>query len=454
MKLICYLLKFEYFLILQIFLLIISAYYDFLPFYFFVVIISLLYLAYKTYKDPIFIIVVLIFLLIIDALIPYKASSTTQSIMLSEAIFILFSPIVFLRFIFDLKWTKKVYYELLIWLPFLIWALVIGLLVSIDKIKVLSYWKNYLVGFFAFITTYIYMIESKNAKKILISLIFWAILLVFIELKVLLESGSLTTGLIGLYFYKNLLDIGWGRSNYIATFFVVIIPITIGYLVFVKKIIWKVLLLISLIIMFIGVTLTLSRGGILALLLAIILLMIKLLNRKYVVSFLVVLSIIAIVILVNPLTYVIIERISTLETSHSVYSRINFYKDVWNAYIDNPLTGVGLGNLGYYSKFILGPDESPSAHNIILGALGELGLVGALFYLSIFVYLGIKIFNAYKKEDNILLKSLRWSFFASFIGGILHSLMEPNLEGFQFSIIFWVIVALNFHLNLLSDNEF
>ena len=82
---------------------------------------------------------------------------------------------------------------------------------------------------------------------------------------------------------------------------------------------------------------------------------------------------IAIIVLVNPLTYVLIDRISSIETSGSYFSRINLYKEVWRIFLQYPITGVGLGNLNYHGTFILPPEASPSAHNIFLGSLGETG---------------------------------------------------------------------------------
>lgn len=444
------LLSFRYFLIIQLLILSLSAYLDFLPFYFLLGLAVIILLSLTIYANPIFTILILMTGVIIDALIPYKFQSSSPSIMVGEVLFVISVPIVFLRFIFDLDLDFKIDNKILIWIPFLIWALLIGLVVGIDKLKIISFWKNYFLGFLVFAIALLYIKTPKQVEYLIKSLIVWGVILAILEIKVIIESGSFFAGLVGLYLHKNLLSVGWGKSNYLAAFFVALIPLTIGYLIYNKKLSAKFLVVVSLVLMFFAITLTLSRGGILALLLALLFLIPKVLKKKYLIPFSLVSLIVLFIIIINPLTYVLIERISTLETSSSVYSRIHFYVDVWKAFLDHPLTGVGLGNLGYHSKFILGPDLSPSAHNIVLGSLGELGIIGAFFYLSIFFYLGIQIFKQYRAETNESLKTLKWSFFISFIAAMLHTLVEPTLEGFQFSIIFWTIVGLNFKLNLLK----
>src|SRR5690606_9948193 len=221
---------------------------------------------------------------------------------------------------------------------------------------------------------------------------------------------------------KNLLTFGWGRSNYLAAFFVIIIPVTIGYLLFTKSKKMKIFLVSSLVLMSFAVILTLSRGAILALILALIILFFKVLKKRTLIPFLSLLVIISLVLLLNPLTFVLFERISTFESSGSFFSRLNFYEEVWHAFLSYPITGVGLGNLGYYAVFIIPSDGSPSAHNIILGALGEIGLIGAILYFMILGTLVVKVFIGYKSEKNEYVKIFRWCCFASLMGGLIHTL--------------------------------
>lgn len=443
----------KYLILAQLLLLGVSAYFDFLPFFLFVGLISILFISYYSFSKPYWFIILLMIGMLIDAFLPIKFKSSGPTLLATEFLLLVLTPIVFLRYLFDYKNLDNMPKILLVWLPFLTWSLVIGLIVGIDKLRIISFWKNYLAGFITFFILLHYLYDSSDVRTIIKSIIIWGVCLVFLEIKVILDAGGIVAGIVGLFLYKNLLSIGWGRSNYLAAFFVIIIPLTIGYLIYSRKTLSKYLLSISLVLMFFAITLTLSRGGILALLISMFILLPKVIKPKYLLSVFALISLITIVLLLNPLTFVIIERMATLDTSGSVYSRINYYFDVWKAFLDYPFTGVGLGNLSYYSKFILGPELSPSAHNIVLGALGELGLFGAIFYLSIFLYIGRKIFLLYRSEVEENLKIFRWCLFSSYIGGMIHTLVEPTMEGLQFSIIFWSITALNFKLGLLREKN-
>ncbi len=132
-------------------------------------------------------------------------------------------------------------------------------------------------------------------------------------------------------------------------------------------------------------------------------------------------------------------------------TRVNFYSDVWKMILDNPIVGVGLGNLGYHAQFKLVTHSS--AHNIILGLLGETGIIGAVLFFILFGKVVSKYIKDYLAESNERMKILRWAFLSSLLGSFVHSLMEPNFEGYQFSIMFWLTVALYFKLNLMNSNS-
>lgn len=441
--------RLRYLLAAEIFLLVVFGVFGFVTFAIMIAIVLLGITVYITYNSPIVSIHLLLFSILVDSLVPIKTYATTPSILIVEffLVFILFLSII--RFLSTLDKKLEIPYLILLWLPFLAWAM-LGLLISVDKLRVLTYWKNYFAGFFVFTLTY-YVIKNKfHLKTLFVTIILWGVLLSLIEIKVLLELGGFTTGIIGLFLRKNLLTVGWGKSNYLAAFFVVIIPFSIGYLFYSKSKKTKTIIALALGLMTFAMILTLSRGGILALLIALVVLFSKILKKRTLVPFLIVLSAILLIVLLNPLTYVLIDRISSLETSSSLYSRINFYEDTWNAFLMYPITGVGLGNLSYYATFILSPAASPSAHNIVLGALGETGVIGTFFYFLILGTLLKKAFSSYKYEKEEALKVLKWSCFAALVGGLTHSLVEPTLDGLQFSIMFWTIAGITMRLDILK----
>jgi len=445
--------RIRYLLLIEISLLILFAVYDFIPFF---IVISLIFLGiilYLSFNSSIIAVHVLIFSILVDALVPMKSYSTGPSLLIVEFFVMILFALSITKFLLNFDKKTDVPNLILIWIPYLIWGIVIGLLIGIDKLRILSYWKNYFSGFFALSLTY-YAIQNKaHLKSMLICIVIWGLLLSLIEIKVLFELGGFTVGIVGLFFKKNLLTVGWGRSNYLAAFFVIIIPTTIGYLFYTKSKKLKVFLIVALVFMSFALILTLSRGGILALFIALIILFSRIIKAKTFMPFLIVLLVFTVILLLNPLTYVLIDRISSFETSGSVFSRINYYVDVWNAFLKHPITGVGLGNLSYYATFILAHDASPAAHNIVLGALGEVGVIGAILYFAIFALLLQNVFADYRIERDESLKVLRWCILSSVVGGLVHTLVEPTLDGLQFSIIFWTMAGVYTKLNLLKSSD-
>jgi O-antigen ligase len=407
-------------------------------------------ISYFIFKSPVLGVHFLIFSILADSFLPFKNISSQQSIAIVEVCLVFLLGLATLKFLFRVENRESIPKSIFIWLPFLFWSLIIGLSVGIDNLRILTYWKNYFAGFFAF-TLIFYVIKSPaQLKSIMLSIIIWGLILALLEIKVLIELGGLTKGLVSIFFKKNLLSLGWGKSNYLAAFSVIIIPFTIGYLLYVDLKRTKVIVLFSIFIMTFSMILTLSRGAIISLLISLMILLPRVVKAKSLISFLLVILVIVIVIFSNPLTFVLIDRISSLDVSSSYFSRVNYYVDTWNTFLKYPLTGVGFGNVSYYATFILAAEDSPSAHNIVLGMLAEVGIFGAIFYFSILALLLRTIYLSYKKEDLDKLKILKWCCLSSIIGGFAHALMEPTLEGLQFSIMFWTIAGVCTKLDYLK----
>lgn len=444
--------KIKYLVIFQLVLLILSAKYNFLPFYLTLGLLGLIWLTYYTYNNFIVVIYFILFAAFIDSIAPLSDDIYGPSVLVLEIFIALFVAIAIIRFFSDINKIDHIPNFILNWIPFLTWSLIVGLIVAVDKYRVVSFWKNYFAGFFIFSIIY-YLIKTPKQLKFLIgAVILWGVILSLLEFKVLIELGGFSAGMIGLFLEKNLLNVGWGQSNYLAAFFVLIIPFSIGYLLYSKKKSTRVLISLSILIMFFALILTLSRGGILALIISLTILSLRFLKPKFLITFFLILIPIGTILALNPLTYVLIDRISTIGASGSFYSRINFYIDVWNAFLKNPITGVGFGNLSYYAVFIFPQEVSPSAHNIVLGALGEIGIIGTIFYFTLIFSMLIPIIKNYRNEEDAYLKILKWCFLVSIIGALIHTLVEPTLDGLHFSLLFWTVAGINIKLQLLSQN--
>tara|TARA_B100001059_G_C17839113_1_gene590632 strand:- start:9319 stop:11616 length:2298 start_codon:yes stop_codon:yes gene_type:complete len=190
---------------------------------------------------------------------------------------------------------------------------------------------------------------------------------------------------------------------------------SVGLLYFLNIIKSKVLQLIGILILtgtFFSIALTGSRGALLSIYIIILLYFLfnlykynRTKERKdifrtlyYVIPF-------AISSIITELVF------DTLRVSYRTYeiisrgseSRLQYWTDAINATLDYPLFGVGHGNWKifsmFYNKEVLRDYVVPyHAHNDFLQIFAQIGVVGGMFFLFIFIYAFIFLLKAYKKN--------------------------------------------------------
>lgn len=85
------------------------------------------------------------------------------------------------------------------------------------------------------------------------------------------------------------------------------------------------------------------------------------------------------------------NRLSSISVSQtSTALRLSYYKQAFNHFKENPFIGVGLGNwkvksIDYDNKLMTSYTVQYHAHNDFLQFLAELGIVGTLIYLGLFI---------------------------------------------------------------------
>ena len=441
--------QFKYLVIFEVIIGVISII-NYLPALIIFISIISLFLLYQSFQEPVFALLLLMFSILAGSLGVVKFNGKAPPILFADIIFPIIVSILIIKSLYSEK-NKDSYTSLsLYWIPFLIWGL-LGFIIGVDKIRVLLIWKSYFAGFISFTFAYFAIQKGKHVKIIFVSFIIWGIILASIEFFVLMQLGGLGHGLVDIFFRKNLVATSWGRSNYLATFYDIIVPLTLGYFLTINSLKAKLFSGLSLLIMMSAEILTLSRGGILSLTIAIIFFLSRVIKPRTFFPILGALILVIGIILLNPLTYVLIQGLMTVDNSFSYFTRVNFYKDVVNMFLRNPIYGVGLGNLGFHSTFVLKTQES--AHNIVLGMLGETGIIGAIFFFTLLGKIIFELFKSYMIEKNDSLKILKWALISSFVGALIHSMMEPNFEGFQFSIMVWILVALFMKIKLLNFDD-
>ena len=106
----------------------------------------------------------------------------------------------------------------------------------------------------------------------------------------------------------------------------------------------------------------------------------------------------------------------------------------------NPFLGVDPGHLPTWIELhaveyeILGMN----AHNLVLNALGEMGVLGGIPLLLIVALLLVRVWrNAWTCKTPLAV-----ALCVSFTAVLLHNMVEASFEGEQFQIVFWIIAAL------------
>ena len=106
------------------------------------------------------------------------------------------------------------------------------------------------------------------------------------------------------------------------------------------------------------------------------------------------------------------NRVSTINTEDtSTQQRLRFYKHSFTQVINNPFIGVGLGNwkiksIDYDKKDIMGYIVPYHTHNDFLEIAAELGVIGLILYLLIFIFPLISLIKNKTEEKLININSI------------------------------------------------
>ena len=222
--------------------------------------------------------------------------------------------------------------------------------------------------------------------------------------------------------------IGWANSNNVSLVLLLIMPIG-AYTLFIEE---KPIYLLGILIMFTGNFLTLSRGGIVASFVLIILLLLnnyrKFHDRK---KFNIGISIVVIYLLTgfllfSPYILKLLEHL--LESGFGDSGRFNLWKEAWNQFIKSPFLGGGT---------ILVPDGGIIAqgwyHSTFFDVLGQLGIVGLLSFGFHFV---IKYITTLSNRS-----VYKWFAFIGFVSSGLYALIDVAYFNFNYLLIYVIILA-------------
>ena len=316
--------------------------------------------------------------------------------------------------------------------------LFIGMLLSMinaDKVD-MNYLFYCVIGLFYLLIYFFFKgsLTGDNLKFLIKLFVIEGVLISFQVLVFYLRAEDVVLALKT----KNL-DLGWGISNFVATYLIIFISSTFYYI---KKNKFNIIFLIIVAFEIVMLFYTLSRGGILAFFFTFILLMIYLLYGYKLTKRMIINIVITLVV-------ILVVGFFTRENFITIWSRLsngffvdNGRFDLWQEALlkfkSHPVFGAGLfarATETYFGFY----------HNTVMHTIATLGLVGlaALIWQAVVI---IKMFiNKWTLEKSIL--------FIALIGANIHGMVDNVYYMPQFMVIFFIIIAAveNYNETLLED---
>lgn len=213
-----------------------------------------------------------------------------------------------------------------------------------------------------------------------------------------------------------------------------------------KDILKKIFFLCCMLFFALGITFTYSRGGIIGLLIFSFFIFFQQRKSKFSLTFLVIFSILFLIFLYKPM----MSRLSTISNigssrDISIYLRSVLLKMSINTISKNPFFGIGFGDFPeltthYFSHHLL-YYEGAVAHSIWLHITVELGIIGLVFYLLIYVNFFKMINKALKKINESNFKGYKYFINAIKYAVIIYFIPATFLSS-QFASFIWIYLGL------------
>jgi O-antigen ligase len=255
------------------------------------------------------------------------------------------------------------------------------------------------------------------------------------------SAGSFMDLAMGLALKDNTVQVGLlGTTNTIASFLAFTLPLAVAYALQSHDAPGSLPFAIgSIVVQSFGLIGTASRGGVVALiggmLIAALVCHTSVAQLRRLVGFLVV-SVLVIVlgylIIQNTMRENFASRFALTTITEYATRRFQLWDSSWRAFIDNPVFGIGVGNVGFFDRDF-GTGNGSESHNLVLQTLAEEGLLAAMILVGVLFMIVKRNITATKVQGVPQL----WVVVA-LISALLNSLIEPTFWQPAFAALFWV----------------
>jgi O-antigen ligase len=250
---------------------------------------------------------------------------------------------------------------------------------------------------------------------------------------------------------KDMLQLSFGRSNYLASMFVLLIPPMIAVIQNRRKKLAFLVHGVALVLVVIALLFTQSRGSLISLTVGLLAWVFLSFSSAFTARK--VFAALAVVILVVATTIFLWEKIpdavrlgltAAFGLLWSEAARGNLgggRTELWVAALkgawDSRLFGIGLGNQAiFYAR----QQMTPSAHSVYLETLLETGIVGVIALFGFLYVFGKTLWSLWKEcppSDRRFVGAM----LATFVTAMVNISQEPSFWGPQYSCLFWMMMG-------------
>jgi O-antigen ligase len=212
--------------------------------------------------------------------------------------------------------------------------------------------------------------------------------------------------------------------------------ITVGAIIKAKKLLLRIIFFILILLIFINLLLTYSRGAWLSLIFVNLFLVLFVSNNKQKTFFFILVMFFGISIFSIPFLR---ERVLFIMQSGGDADRFKVWQIAINMFKDSPIFGRGIGLfMHYFSQY--DPGElyiTQYAHNCYLQILAETGIVGIVF----FVWFLIEILKQSFKYFVVKFDAILLGFASAFGAYLIHMFFDTQLYSLRLAILFWILAS-------------
>src|SRR5215472_7185087 len=125
------------------------------------------------------------------------------------------------------------------------------------------------------------------------------------------------------------------------------------------------------------------------------------------------------------------------------YARLEIMRASWETFTENPVLGVGPGQLGdAINRHLIVPTIAGTAqyngHNLVIDSLAEMGLPAGLALLAM---VGVVLRRAWLSVRGCP-TAFNVGVWVALMAAVMHNMIEASFEGPQFQVVFWAIAAM------------